>query len=290
MKKKILIIVYIMIMIVCAKQALNYFYNDYVMDHYRDGDYSINDNLLLSANFIEPYIAHYNNGNIFYNNSLYEEAINEYREALKCTPIPEKRECSIRINLALAMLKTLGDDYSEPENIDDSLALLYEARDVLLEVGCASDDGDGHSWKAQKLKDDIDEMIEELEDIKDQEQETEPSDSSEASDGSGESSESGETGSSGGNTMPDPSDPVNPTTDPSETSDGGSDPSETSEPSETTEIWGSRPTETTTIEQFDENTMEQMQQAAQEAYLQRQQELEDYAEYDNYNYDYNGIW
>ncbi|MBQ4271498.1 MAG: hypothetical protein II718_06700, partial [Clostridiales bacterium] len=143
MKKRLLIVVYILVIIVCAKQVVNYFYNEYVLDHYRDGDYTINENLLLSANCLEPYIAHYNNGNIYYRNSLYDEAIEEYEAALEYQDIPLKRECLIRVNLALAMIQTLGDDFKEPENVDRSLEILYAARDVLLEEGCATEDGDG---------------------------------------------------------------------------------------------------------------------------------------------------
>lgn len=227
MKKRILMFVYIIAILLAAKQFLNYQYNNYVLDHYNKGDYSINENLLLSLNIFETYIAHYNNGNILYQNMQFEAALQEYEKALKCWDLGEEEECSVRINMALCKIGLLDEDFSDPENIEESLELLYEARDILLENGCATDDDDGHSKKAQKLKNEIDDMIEQLENLQEQyenpPEETDPSDSSDPSDNS------------------DPSD----TSDPSETTDP-SDPSESSDqsdPSETSD--GSEPSDTT---------------------------------------------
>ena len=82
MKKKIFIILYVFLLLVFGRQLLNYCYNEHIVQQYLAGDYTVNDNLLLSLNLIEPYIAHYNNGNILYRNHLYDEAIEEYQAAL----------------------------------------------------------------------------------------------------------------------------------------------------------------------------------------------------------------
>ena len=104
-----------------ANDMLNYFYNKHVVEEYLAGNYTVNENLLLSLNIIEPYIAYYNNGNILYKNHLYDDAIQAYQDALDCPGIPQRRECSIRINLALAMIANLPDDYDARSNIASSL-------------------------------------------------------------------------------------------------------------------------------------------------------------------------
>lgn len=163
----LLITIYMAIILVCGKQALNYFYNEYVLDNYYAKDYSINENLLLTANYIEPYIVYYNNGNISYKNAMFEDAIENYESALEINNIPEERECSIRINLALAKIALLPEDYDSEENVEDSIETLEEAREDLLAKSCAKDKGKGHSKKAQELKGEIDDELEKLEEIKD---------------------------------------------------------------------------------------------------------------------------
>lgn len=157
---------YMFALFICAKQVLNYFYNNHVVACYEEGDYSINDNLLLTANFIESYIVHYNNGNINYQNKQYEDAIFCYRKALKCDDVPKKRDCDIRINIALSVIGTLPEDYDEYENIDDSIEILIKARDELLVNECANKKGTGHSEDAEELKEEIEEEIERLKNLK----------------------------------------------------------------------------------------------------------------------------
>ncbi len=117
---------------------------------------------LLKFNFPESYVPYYNLGNAAYKNGDYNSAISYFTEALKHYP-SEKKDCLIRINLALSMLGTI-DFYNldSQEKIDTALFVLYKARDVLLENGCATDEGDGHNADAQQLKEDIDKMIEML--------------------------------------------------------------------------------------------------------------------------------
>lgn len=162
MKKRIIICVYVLMLLLSCKLAFSYFYNEHVIDKYNDGNYSLDVNPLLLGNWFWPYVAHYNMGNIHYQNEQYESAIDEYKEALALHP-GKKKECSVRINLALAMINTLGENYADEENVEASIETLKEARSVLLEDSCATENGDGHSETAEKLKREIDAMIDELE-------------------------------------------------------------------------------------------------------------------------------
>lgn len=162
MKKKILIGIYIIMLLFCCKLAFNYIYNGIVTYNYHQYNYSVNVKPLLVFNWSEPYIAYYNQGNIYYRNSRFEDAITSYEEALELRP-PKERECSIRINLALAMLYTMDEDYAAPKHVDTSLEILKGAREVLLAEGCATENGDGHNETAEQLKEEIEAMIEQLE-------------------------------------------------------------------------------------------------------------------------------
>ena len=106
-----------------------------------------------------PYTLKYNFGNALYKKKDYENAITEYKRALELFPLKYK-ECKIRINLALSMLKTI----SEKDKLEKKLEVLYSAKEVLCEDGCANvNDDNGHSEDAEKLKKDIEREIEKLE-------------------------------------------------------------------------------------------------------------------------------
>lgn len=129
MKKKILVIVYTVLITVSLLQVIQI-----------------------------PYIVKYNSGNNAYKKRNYEKAITEYESALKLFP-PKYEECKIRINLSLSMIKTI----KQGDSRKIALKTLEEARNVLIEDGCAHDkDDEGHSSEAEKLKKDIDRMIEEI--------------------------------------------------------------------------------------------------------------------------------
>ena len=114
---------------------------------------------IVSKHF--AYIVHYNNGNRYYRQYSYGKAIEQYGKALEQV-IPEGKECRIRINLALAMLGLLGPDYAQPEQIENSIMVLEEARWELLAQDCATDAGTGHSEEAEQLKEEIDKMLKQL--------------------------------------------------------------------------------------------------------------------------------
>lgn len=122
------------------------------------------------------YIFIFNKGNRLYERFDYPSAIEQYQNALEAHP-PHFKECSVRVNLALAMIYNMGEDFAAPENIENSIKTLMEARDILLEDGCASDEGDGHSEPAQQLKEEIDKLLEQLQ------QQQNPDQSEDESDG-----------------------------------------------------------------------------------------------------------
>lgn len=166
MKKKILILIYILLVLVFLKQVINIFYNRYVLNFYNDHDYSINVNLLESLNIFESYIAPYNNGNILYKNKQYKAAYKKYEETLDCWDLPKDKECDVRVNMALCKVNMLDENYKDEEHIDESITILHEAQKILTKKGCAKESGKGHDKEAQLLHDEIELMILELELIK----------------------------------------------------------------------------------------------------------------------------
>ncbi len=141
--------------------SVNYICNRQVISNYDKGIYENSDvNEILG--FTQPYVYHYNQGNIYYNNGDYEGAEEEYRSALKRHPGGD-RDCMTRINLALSIVKQVDVENITEDNLDDTLKLLDDARDILVENGCAHrDDEDGHNKDAQTLKDEIDAFEEQL--------------------------------------------------------------------------------------------------------------------------------
>lgn len=162
MKKKFMVCTYVLLFAVCVKLGFQYCYNEYLVRQCEEGEKALSTGPLMVINWVQPYLAHYNTGNIHFENEQYEEAIKEYKEALNLDPGKEE-ECEVRINLALAMVYSLGEDYDSEENRENSLKVLKEAKEVLLENGCAKEDGNGHNETAQELKEEIDDMIRKLE-------------------------------------------------------------------------------------------------------------------------------
>lgn len=166
MKKIIIICISIILLLISGKLAFSYLYNEIAIYSYDKKNYSINVDPLLIGNWSQPYVAYYNKGNIHYQKGEYMDALEAYEKALDENP-PQEKECSIRINSALTLVASvvaLGDEYDTPDYIQTSIDTLKSAREVLIENGCATENGDGHSATAEKLKDEIDALIKELED------------------------------------------------------------------------------------------------------------------------------
>ncbi len=153
----------LLLMIAGCFMSYRLYVNHNFVKAYEAEDYDITrEEKLLFLNFPQSFIPYYNLGNAAYKEGDYNLAVNRYTNALAQHPTGEM-DCQIRINLALSLCNTI-DFYNltTQEKIDTALFVLYKARDVLLENGCATDEGDGHNADAQQLKEDIDRMIEML--------------------------------------------------------------------------------------------------------------------------------
>ena len=149
--KKTLNIIFIITIIILTKLLLTFSINEIIIKNYKNNIY--NDKLIKSLyilNINQPYIAYYNNGNIDYKNNNFNDAIDKYNKALNKKP-PQKKVCDIRINLSLAIIKTI-----QPTDINIALEKLENARNNLYNNNCANPiNNSGYSKKAEKLEEEI---------------------------------------------------------------------------------------------------------------------------------------
>lgn len=157
--KRVRIIVGILLSFSFLCLLINYIANEMMIKKYENNEYI--ENKISVLGFTEPYIAHYNRGNILYKKDNYDEAVKEYEKALHLTP-PHDRECKIRINLALSMVVQIDVENITQKDVEGVLKTLEEAKDILYKHGCALSDGNGHNKDAQTLKEEIDKLEEEL--------------------------------------------------------------------------------------------------------------------------------
>ncbi|MCR4902222.1 MAG: tetratricopeptide repeat protein [Butyrivibrio sp.] len=144
---------------------------------YEKGDYKQSlEQSLESNSIVDPYLVDYNLGCSYYEQGDFDEAQTYFEKSLMYD-IPEKKECPVRINLALTITKlidfeTINTQYAsfkQGEEVDteelaglieDAITQLQSAREVLTQVNCAGkEDDNGHSAEAESLKKDIDEEI-----------------------------------------------------------------------------------------------------------------------------------
>ena len=173
MKKKILLVIYILLIILALKFVLKTVNNSILIFRYNKTDYSkLQAKVAIHFDFIENYVSRYNYGNILYNEGKYEEAIQEYRKALRHF-VPKYKECKIRINYALAICNTVQVDETNKISIENAIKRYEDAIDVLTEKGCANkNDDNGHSQDAETLKQDILREIERLKKLNEDEQQS----------------------------------------------------------------------------------------------------------------------
>lgn len=167
--------------------GIRYIINGAFLIGYNHGKYSYRtEEFLQKLNVPEGYLPFYNAGNAYYMLEDYDQAIVSYKMALESHPT-EKKECDIRVNLALAMLHKVDfDNINTEKQKANAVRTLQSARNVLTEKGCADPYGtNGHDPEAEQLKQDIDKMLEEL----DAEPEP-PQDQSEEDQGGGGGSDS----------------------------------------------------------------------------------------------------
>lgn len=156
--KKIIRIIFIILIVILVKLFYSYSINEKIIDNYDKKDYS--ETLIYSLyflNFNEPYIVYYNHGNLLYQQGNYEDAILKYQKALDKKP-SKKRVCDVRVNLALSMAATIN-----VKDKDNALEKLKEAKEVLYEDDCAhEEDRQGKSAEAESLEEELKKKEKEL--------------------------------------------------------------------------------------------------------------------------------
>lgn len=151
-QKKILILV-VLALIVTIKCLYTIVINDKFINQYSNKVYNEDQvKKLFFLNIQEPYIAHYNYGNVLYQNSNYEEAKSEYEEALKT--VTDKRVCDVRVNLSLTEIQLIDTEQSAEQIIKD----IESIQSILTGNSCAKADGNGTDKKAQNLYDYLEEL------------------------------------------------------------------------------------------------------------------------------------
>lgn len=283
MIKRIIIASYVLIGLVLFKFAFSYGYNEWVNGKYEEGDYTENYNLLEVANINEPYIVYYNNGNVMYQRQDYELAIEYFEKALTKNP-PEEKECLVRINLVLSKLALLGEDAFSPEKIEDTIELLEECLNILSEKGCATDEGDGHNNRAQRLYDEIKEMLDQAK--QEQQQQQQQQSDSDQSDSSNQSESSDPSDGSNQSESSDPSDGSN--------QSESSDPSDGSDQSQQDEEESKRQSEEESKKEQRQSEIEdELEKRMSDSNDQRQEERKKSRSADedwNWNYDEVPVW
>lgn len=167
--KKLFTTVWILLIGCFLCLIINFSANEMFIKNYNAGNYT--ENKLEVLGFYEPYISYYNKGNVYFKKGDYDAAAKAYKNALAKHPSHSK-ECMIRINLALAMVTPIDPSELTESEIDDTIQLLEDAKQVLYDHGCAAEDGNGHNKDAQTLKEDIDRFEEELKQRQEDQSET----------------------------------------------------------------------------------------------------------------------
>lgn len=158
--KKIVKIIYIIVIFITIILSFNFVLNRFFISKYNDKKYDENMlDMVKYINISQPCVVYYNIANAKYQTGDYDGAIEEYKKALKLFPTRDK-DCDIRINLVLAMLKKIDVKNDKKEDI---ISVLYESLDILCEKGCANiNDNNGHNKDAETLKEEILKFIEQL--------------------------------------------------------------------------------------------------------------------------------
>ena len=157
--KKIAIAVWIVTALFLAILVINYYGNRKLIERYGEGVYQQNE--LGFLGFTQPYINHFNRGNIFFQLGDYQKAKQEYQSALNLKP-DDPYDCKVRVNYALAYVKPIDPDKITEDNYEEIIETCETAKSILSEKDCATENNDGHYYAAQKLYNEINAFIESL--------------------------------------------------------------------------------------------------------------------------------
>lgn len=96
-------------------------------------------------NWLEPWVAPFDEGTADHARGRYDDAIASYRAALE--DVPHRDECTVRINLALAH-EAVGDAALEAGAAEDALAAFQAGIDALAAGDCPQASGRGEEQTA----------------------------------------------------------------------------------------------------------------------------------------------
>ena len=159
MVKKIAIAIWILTATFLGILIINYYGNQKLISNYGEGVYQQNE--LGFLGFTQPYINHFNRGNIYYQLGDYEKDKQEYQMALNLMP-PDPYDCKIRVNYALSHVTPIDVKSINEDNYKDVIEICETAKAILAEKDCATENNDGHYYAAQKLYNEINEFEEQL--------------------------------------------------------------------------------------------------------------------------------
>jgi tetratricopeptide (TPR) repeat protein len=122
-----------------------------------------------SLNWMESWIAPFDEGTAHHAEGQYDAAIPDYRAALE--DVPEREECTVRINLALAH-EAIGDRLAEEMDSEGAIESWQAGVDVLAEGGCPDDSArdEEQTEDAETLDERLRQKIQEQEQQQPQEQ------------------------------------------------------------------------------------------------------------------------
>ena len=159
MVKKIAIAVWILTATFLGILVINYYGNKKLIANYGEGVYQQNE--LGFLGFTQPYVNHFNRGNVYYQLGDYEKAKQEYQLALNLLPA-DPYDCKIRVNYALSYVTPIDVKSITEDNYEDVIEICETAKGILTEKGCATPENDGHYYAAQKLYNEINQFEEQI--------------------------------------------------------------------------------------------------------------------------------
>ena len=159
MVRKIAIAVWILTATFLGILVINYYGNKKLISNYGEGVYQQNE--LGFLGFTQPYVNHFNRGNVYYQLGDYEKAKQEYQLALNLLPA-DPYDCKIRVNYALSYVTPIDVDKITEDNYEDVIEICETAKGILTEKGCATPENDGHYYAAQKLYNEINQFEEQI--------------------------------------------------------------------------------------------------------------------------------
>lgn len=234
---------------------------------------------LPKISLLQRYVKTYNLGDIYYANGEYDLARMQFEKALSQNP-PKKRSCDIRVNLALSMTTPITPESVTADNLDETISTLEDAIVVLTEDGCANDTGFGHSYRAQVLKNDIEEYIEQLKQQVEEEKKKEESKE--------ESNESNSTGEDGQTEAADPVEKVQEGLD--QDGEDKNKESQEGEDSAKDEKNVKAPEKENEEDALEEALKKQFDEMQQQGGAERGQRLESYQNWGNYSFGIEKNW